>query len=280
MSDLDTAIKPEPVPGLLLSPVRNSTVSLMTMMHAGMHRLKKKDGTNVSMPEEIDVLLALMPTLQEFVPEGYRVITRRPKFRKFIDDHEIKLEKGGTPDIGDPPQGMSGIEAVMWREIGPMACKACCWLYIWLDTGSYKKAKAYTGLEQAGINMLIKSSSVFKHLYTLVKESVNHNYMEDNAEEIHRRGHDGVVEDVYGTVMDPDGNKVTGVVGQKRVYDNKLLVRDQESLSSDFRRTGDSGSSGVVVNIQVNGMTQCKPEDVITASVEDIKDVEEVEEED
>lgn len=256
-----------------------STMSLVTLMNSGIHKLKKPDGTNVSMPEDIDLLLALMPKLEELVPERYRVITRRPKFRKFVDDMELVIGEDGTPVIEDPPNGLTNVEAVLWRELGPLAPKAACWLYILLTTKKYSKAHAYTGLQFCHITLLKKSSSVFYNLYKMVDEEVKNGRKEENEEEIHRRAYEGVKEEVYGTVMEGE-NKVTGVVGEKTVYDNKLLVREQETLDKGFRNVGVGGSGGVIVNIQVNGLKQCIPEEVETASKLKVDDIDDVETED
>ena len=264
----------------LLTGKKVSTGSLMTLMSLGLHKLKKPDGTNVSMPLEVDLLLELLPNSEDLLPEGYKIVHATKAFRKFIDDVEIPLDEGRIPQIIEPPIGLTGIEAILWREIGPMAPKACCFLYKWLTTEKQacRKALAYTGLTYAHTMMLCHASSVFSALYEIVRLEVQHARHMENVEELHRRGTEGVVEDVYGATVNEEGKAAgTGVVGQKTVYSDKLLVKALESEDPKTYGKEKSDTDGVTVTMNIGTLNLAKPEEVVTAAAEDVKDIDEAE---
>jgi len=264
----------------LLIGKKISTGSLMTMMALGLHRLKKPDGTNVSMPEGVDILMDLLPNAEDLLPKGYKIVHAKAAFRKFIDNIDIELDEDNLPEITEPPVGLSGIEAIMWREIGPMAPKACAFLYVWLTTPQKpcRAALDYSGLTHAHTMMLCRASSVFGALYELVRSDVLHARHMESIDEIYRRGTEGVTEDVFGSMVNEDGkNAGTGVVGTKKVYSDKLLVKAVEAEDPKKYGKEKEDNTGVMFVMNVGTLNLAKPEEVTTAASEDVKDIEDAE---
>lgn len=169
-------------------------------------------------------------------------------------------ERQASVNLGAPPDGLTGLECLLWPEMGRACARAVAFLYFFLMTRRYMDSCNLSGAATTDIHAYRVASPTYGALYTLVETAVRASRLARTEDTLHALAN-GDIRKVK-TEQDAEG-QVVKTVDEGAIYDSKALAL--ALAAEDKARYGNGGGvpGGVVVNITLDGLKQADPLDAI-----------------